>query len=230
MKKILVVEDEAAIRELVCFHLNKEGFQTLEAGTGGEAMELLAKEPIQLAILDWMLPEKRGLEICQEMNRNPQWRKIPVIMLTARSEELDKVVGLETGADDYITKPFSPREMVSRVRAVLRRNGKEEEQTKEWNFGSLRLNFFSHQAELKGKKMDLSPKEFELLKLFVMNAGKAFSRQEILEKIWGYDYFGETRTVDVHIRHLRVKLAECPEIEERLETVRNVGYRLRNFE
>lgn len=224
---ILVVEDEDSIRELICFHLKKEGYAVLEASDGKEAMKVLVESAVQLVILDWMLPELDGLEVCREMAKHSKLGNIPVIMLTAKSEETDKVVGLEMGADDYVTKPFSPRELMSRIKAVLRRSHRKEKETQEWKMGPLTVNFTAHEACLKDKKLDLAPKEYDLLKLFVTHLGRAFSRQEILEKIWGYDYFGETRTVDVHIRHLRAKLGESPEIADRIETVRNIGYRMR---
>lgn len=224
---ILVVEDEDSIRELICFHLQKEGYSVLEASDGKRALKVLAESTVQLVILDWMLPELDGLGVCREMAKHSKWENIPVIMLTAKSEEMDKVLGLEMGADDYVTKPFSPRELMSRVKAVLRRSHRKEKETQEWKMGPLTVNFLAHEACLHEKKLDLAPKEYDLLKLFVTNLGRAFSRQEILEKIWGYDYFGETRTVDVHIRHLRAKLGESSEIADRIETVRNIGYRMR---
>lgn len=224
---ILIVEDEDSIRELIRFHLQKEGYSVMEASDGKEAIKILTETPVQLVILDWMLPELDGLGVCREMAKHPKWEDIPVIMLTAKSEEMDKILGLEMGADDYVTKPFSPRELMSRIKAVLRRSHRREKETQEWKMGPLTVNFIAHEASLQDKKLDLAPKEYDLLKLFVTNLGRAFSRQEILEKIWGYDYFGETRTVDVHIRHLRAKLAESPEIADRIETVRNIGYRMR---
>lgn len=224
---ILIVEDEKTIRDLIRFHLEKEGYEVLEASSGDQVLETVLKNPIQLILLDWMLPGVDGLNVCRELEKNPQTNHIPIIMLTAKSEEMDKVLGLEMGADDYVTKPFSPRELMSRIRAVLRRSSKQEKETQEWHLGALRINFTAHEAYLDTEKLDLAPKEYDLLKLLVTHIGRAFSRQEILEKIWGYDYFGETRTVDVHIRHLRAKLESHPEIADRIETVRNVGYRLR---
>lgn len=224
---ILIVEDEKNIRDLIRFHLEKEGYEVLEADSGDQVLERVLKDSVQLILLDWMLPGLDGLSVCRELEKNPQTHPIPIIMLTAKSEEMDKVLGLEMGADDYVTKPFSPRELVSRIKAVLRRTGKQETETQEWHLGALRINFTAHEAYLGEEKLELAPKEYDLLKLLVTHLGRAFSRQEILEKIWGYDYFGETRTVDVHIRHLRAKLSSRPEIADRIETVRNIGYRLR---
>lgn len=233
-ERILLVEDEESIRELVRFNLEKEGFVVMETDDGEKAFELLKKEGADLAILDWMIPGMTGLELCRLIRRDPDWKTLPIIMLTAREDEIDKIVGLEVGADDYVTKPFSPRELMSRVKAVLRRahikietaNNAKEERV----LGSLRIDQTGYEAYLEGKKLDLAPKEYELLQMFVLHPGRAYSRQQILELIWGYDYFGDTRTVDVHIRHLRSKLAEInPDVAEAIETVRGIGYRMRDF-
>ena len=238
-ERILLVEDEESIRELVRFHLEKEGFEVLETGDGEKAFELLKKQGANLAILDWMIPGVTGLELCRLIRRDPDWKMLPIIMLTAREDEIDKIVGLEMGADDYVTKPFSPRELMSRVKAVLRRvnvkmesavKAKEGKEKEEQFLGSIRIDETGYEAYLEGKKLDLAPKEYELLKMFVLHPGRAYSRQQILELIWGYDYFGDTRTVDVHIRHLRSKLAEInSDVAEAIETVRGIGYRMRDF-
>ena len=238
-ERILLVEDEESIRELVRFNLEKEGFEVLETDDGEKAFELLKKQGADLAILDWMIPGVTGLELCRLIRRDPDWKMLPIIMLTAREDEIDKIVGLEMGADDYVTKPFSPRELMSRVKAVLRRanvktesavKAKEGKEKEEQLLGPIRIDETGNEAYLEGKKLDLAPKEYELLKMFVLHPGRAYSRQQILELIWGYDYFGDTSTVDVHIRHLRSKLAEInSDVAEAIETVRGIGYRMRDF-
>jgi Response regulators consisting of a CheY-like receiver domain and a winged-helix DNA-binding domain len=226
--KILIVDDEAAIRELVKFNLQKAGFIVAEAADGPAALALAREKP-DLIVLDLMLPGADGMEVCRALKGARDMAAIPIIMLTARDDEFDKVVGLELGADDYLTKPFSPRELVARVRAVLRRGQRQALPDGELAAGNLRLNFFRHEVFLGDEKVELTPKEFELLKLLVTNMGKVFSREQLLEKVWGYDYFGDTRTVDVHIRHLRSKLERDMAVADALETVRGIGYRFRDL-
>lgn len=221
--QILVVDDEASIRELLAFNLKKNGYHVETAADGRDA---LAKAPkADLVLLDIMLPEIDGLEVCRRLKSSPQTSGIPIIMLTAKAEEIDRVLGLEMGADDYVVKPFSMRELIARVKAVLRRSHKDGK-TKEdvLTIGPLRIDFSSYQVCLHDEPIALTPKEYELLKLLVTNPGRAFSRDELLERIWGYEYYGDTRTVDVHIRHLRAKLA-APEVSDAIETIRGVGYR-----
>lgn len=225
MDKILIVDDEVNIRELLKFNLSKAGYAVLEADNGYDTVRLAKNEHPGLIILDLMLPGIDGLEVCKQLKGQPNTASIPIIMVTAKDDEIDKIIGLELGADDYVTKPFSPRELVARVKAVLRRNQKESTASGELVLGLLKFNFSRYEAFLGQEKLELTPKEYELLKLFVTNIGKAFTREQLLEKIWGYEYFGDTRTVDVHVRHLRAKLAKCPELAEALETVRGVGYR-----
>lgn len=222
--QILVVDDEASIRELLAFNLKKNGYEVETAADGREA---LAKAPkADLVLLDIMLPEIDGLEVCRRLKSSPQTNGIPIIMLTAKAEEIDRVLGLEMGADDYVVKPFSMRELIARVKAVLRRSHQDDKAKGEsLAIGSLRIDFSSYQVWLHDEPVALTPKEYELLKLLVTNPGRAFSRDELLERIWGYEYYGDTRTVDVHIRHLRAKLAAAPEISDAIETVRGVGYR-----
>lgn len=224
--KILIVDDEANIRQLVKFNLEKEGFSCSEAEDGPAGLETVRREKPDLVVLDIMLPGKDGLEVCRLLKAQPATAGIPIIMLTARAEEIDTVLGLEMGADDYMAKPFSPRELTARVKAVLRRSHKEPLHGDELAAGRLKLNLSSHEAFLGEEKLALTPKEYELLKLLVANVGRAFSREQLLEMVWGYEYAGDTRTVDVHIRHLRLKLADDPAVAEALETVRGVGYRL----
>jgi two-component system alkaline phosphatase synthesis response regulator PhoP len=227
--KILIVEDEMNIRELIKFNLQREGYATFEAEDGIAAIALIRKEKPDLVLLDLMLPGQDGLEVCRTLKSQKETSGIAIIMLTAKAEEIDKILGLEMGADDYLTKPFSPRELTARVKAVLRRSYKETSQDGELVIGQLRMNFNRYECYLSNEKLELTPKEFELVKLFATNTGRVFTREQLLEKIWGYEYFGDTRTVDVHIRHLRVKLAQAPELAEAIETVRGVGYRFRDI-
>jgi two-component system, OmpR family, alkaline phosphatase synthesis response regulator PhoP len=226
-KKILVVDDEAHIRELVRFNLEKEGFSVIEAVDGVTAIKTVRSEKPELVVLDLMLPVIDGLEVCRTLKKDTDTSGIPVIMLTAKSEEIDKILGLEMGADDYLTKPFSPRELLARIKAVMRRVKREPGAEGELVIGNLRINFSRYGATLSGQRIDLTPKEFELMKLFVTNIGKVLTRDYLLEKIWGYEYFGDTRTVDVHVRHLRSKLEKDPDLADAIETVRGVGYRFK---
>ncbi|MDU4961229.1 MAG: response regulator transcription factor [Sporomusaceae bacterium] len=227
--KILIVDDEASIRELLKFNLEKAGFSVAECGDGNEALQLVKSHAPELLVLDLMLPGLDGIEVCRTLKSHRDTSGIPIIMLTAKNEEIDKIIGLEMGADDYLTKPFSPRELVARVKAVLRRSQMGSPQEGELVIGKLKMNFSRYEVFLGNEKLELTPKEYELLKLFVTNSGRVFSREKLLEKIWGYEYFGDTRTVDVHVRHIRAKLEQEPEIAEAIETVRGVGYRMREF-
>lgn len=225
--QILVVDDEASIRELLTFNLKKNGYEVTAAADGREALAKAAG--MDLVLLDIMLPEVDGLEVCRRLKADPQTSGIPIIMLTAKAEEIDRVLGLELGADDYVVKPFSMRELLARVKAVLRRSAKDSQSEKgreeTLKIGGLRLDFSSYQAWLHDEPIALTPKEYELLKLLVTNSGRAFTRDELLERIWGYEYYGDTRTVDVHIRHLRAKLKDDENISKAIETVRGIGYR-----
>lgn len=225
--QILVVDDEASIRELLTFNLKKNGYSVETAADGRGALAKAAG--MDLVLLDIMLPEVDGLEVCRRLKADPQTSGIPIIMLTAKAEEIDRVLGLELGADDYVVKPFSMRELLARVKAVLRRSAKDSQSEKgreeTLKIGGLRLDFSSYQAWLHDEPIALTPKEYELLKLLVTNPGRAFTRDELLERIWGYEYYGDTRTVDVHIRHLRAKLKDDENISKAIETVRGVGYR-----
>ncbi|WP_353936040.1 response regulator transcription factor [Mitsuokella jalaludinii] len=227
MMQILVVDDEASIRELLTFNLKKNGYEVTAAADGREALAKAAG--MDLVLLDIMLPEVDGLEVCRRLKADPQTSGIPIIMLTAKAEEIDRVLGLELGADDYVVKPFSMRELLARVKAVLRRSAKDSQSEKgreeTLKIGGLRLDFSSYQAWLHDEPIALTPKEYELLKLLVTNPGRAFTRDELLERIWGYEYYGDTRTVDVHIRHLRAKLKDDENISKAIETVRGIGYR-----
>jgi len=228
MPLILVVDDEVNILQLLKFNLTKEGYQVIEATNGNDAIKLTGEKTPDLIILDKMLPEIDGFDVLRILKSNRQSASIPVIMLSARNEMLDKVLGLELGADDYITKPFSPRELVARVKVHLRRKQPpvEEEAVKE----EVRANHLviqpeKYEALLDGKRLELTQKEFELLYLLVANPGRVFTRDKLLEKIWGYNFDRKSRTVDVHIRYLRQKIEKDPAHPEYIETVRGVGYR-----
>ncbi|ADL07729.1 response regulator transcription factor [Thermosediminibacter oceani] len=224
-EKILVVDDEPNIVELVRFNLENSGFKVITASDGQQALDLVQKEQPDLVILDIMLPGIDGLEVCRIFRRQRATRDIPVILLTAKTEEIDKVLGLEMGADDYITKPFSPRELVARVKAVLRRADKVERSDKIIKAGPITIDVERHEVFVEGERKDFTPKEFELLRLLASNPGKVFSREYLLENIWGYDYLGDTRTVDVHIRHLRQKIERNSDTPQFIETVRGIGYK-----
>jgi two-component system alkaline phosphatase synthesis response regulator PhoP len=226
---IAIIEDEPNIVELVKYNLDREGYRTIAAVNGKKGLDMVRQELPDLVILDLMLPDLDGISICKQLRSEPQTKGIPIIILTAKSEEADRVLGLEMGADDYVTKPFSPRELVARVRAVLRRSiGTEEEEPEVIEIGEIRMDLRQHLVKVKGEEVDLTPKEFDFLKLLLLNPGRAFTREFLLEHLWGYEYFGDTRTVDVHVRRLRQKIEENAAEPVYLETVRGVGYRFRS--
>lgn len=233
MPRILVVDDEKNIVELIKFNLEREGFQVAAAYDGLEALRQVKLQKPDLIVLDVMLPLMDGLEVCRQLNRDPETRNIPVIMLSARGDELDKILGLEIGADDYVTKPFSPRELVARIKARLRRlqqpgaDERERDGGGRMVLGRLVIDQDRFEVLVDGERQDLTPKEFELLRFLAGEPGKVFTREHLLEKIWGYDFAGDSRTVDVHIRHLRQKLEKYPGMSGYIETVRGVGYRFR---
>ena len=224
-EKILVVDDEEHILELISFNLTNNGYKVIKANNGIDAVRLAIEEKPKLILLDLMIPGKDGYDVCREVRSNSEIRNIPIIMLTAKSEELDKILGLELGADDYITKPFSVRELLARVKAVLRRFSVVEPESSVWVFGNLKADFEKREIHVKDKKLDLTLKEFVLLEIFIRNIGKILTRDTLLDKIWGYEYIGETRTVDVHIRYLRKKVEEDDKNPKLIETIRGVGYR-----
>lgn len=228
-KKVLIVDDEEHIRELIKFNLKKEGYDTDVAVNGNEALKVLREIKFDLILLDLMLPEIDGLEVCKEIRRNEETSDIPVMMITAKGEEFDKVLGLELGADDYITKPFSIRELMARVKALLRRsNVKKEENI--IKFGDVVVNFKTREVTKGTQNVELTLKEFELLKLLIKNKGNILTRELLLDKIWGYEYIGETRTVDVHIRHLRKKIESDDKNPQYIQTIRGVGYKFTSNE
>jgi len=225
-KKILVVDDEEHIIELVELYLGKEGYAIASAVDGDRAVELFRESAPDLVVLDIMLPGIDGLEVLKEIRKTS---RVPVIMLTAKESEVDKVVGLELGADDYLTKPFSPRELVARVKAVLRRSEPQPEQVEEVvEREGLTIDAQRRKVEVEGVgEVDLTAKEFDLLYALAANPGIVLTRDRLMEKVWGYEYVGDTRSVDVYIRHLRDKLKDDADDPRFIETVRGVGYRFK---
>ena len=226
-QKVLVVEDEENLVEALRYNLEKEGYDVLTAMDGEKGLELAKASNPALIILDIMLPRLDGFEVCRILRRDVN---TPILMLTAKGEEVDRIVGLELGADDYVTKPFSMRELLARVRAMLRRSRMTSEALSStggetYTAGNLEVDLSSHTARLGAGPLDLKPREFDLLALLVANKGRAISRDQILERLWGYDYIGDTRTVDVHVRWLREKIETDPGSPKRIITIRGVGYR-----
>ena len=224
-EKILVVDDEENIAELISYNLSSNGYKVITANNGIDAVKIAIEEKPSLILLDLMIPGKDGYDVCKEVRSNNEIRNTPIIMLTAKSEELDKILGLELGADDYITKPFSVRELLARVKAVLRRFSIVEPESNVLVFGDLTADFDKREILVKDKKLELTLKEFELLEILIRNKGKILTRDTLLDKIWGYEYIGETRTVDVHIRYLRKKIEADDKNPKLIETIRGVGYR-----
>ncbi len=222
-KRILVVDDEPSIVELIRVNLEDAGYDVDEAVTGNEALSAFQQNTYDLLVLDLMLPGVDGFEVCRQVRKVSS---IPIIMLTAKADEIDRVLGLELGADDYIVKPFSPREFVARVKAVLRRIPSSPQSSEVLEYGRLRLNLERRSVEIDGEQLQLTPKEFDLLQVLVRHPGRIFEREFLLEQLWEYDYMGGTRTVDVHIRRLRQKLTEHPSYADAIETVHGIGYRM----
>ncbi|MBR4723770.1 MAG: response regulator transcription factor [Clostridia bacterium] len=220
--KILIVDDEKNIVELSKLYLEKEGFVTSCAYDGEEALRIFENDLPELVILDIMMPKKDGWQVCKEIRKTSQ---VPIIMLTAKSDTFDKVLGLELGADDYMTKPFEPKELVARVKAVLRRSeAQKDTDKKEVNFPNLSINIENYELKINGKSVDAPPKEIELLYFLAQNPNRVYTREQLLDKVWGFDYFGDSRTVDVHIKRLRQKLEMAHE-NWQLKTVWGVGYK-----
>ncbi|MFQ5675413.1 MAG: response regulator transcription factor [bacterium] len=218
---ILIVEDEQDILDLVRHHLEDEGFKTQTAVSGDQALERIEQSQPDLIVLDLMLPGMIGTEVCKVLKQQDETRDIPIVMLTAKSEEIDRVVGFELGADDYITKPFSPRELVLRVKAILKRLKMAEDHKDLFQIGGITIDKARHQVLLDGKPIDLTATEFKLLVTLIERKGRVQTRDMLLEAVWGYDYIGFTRTVDTHMRRLRSKLGSKSKL---LETIRGVGY------
>ncbi len=223
----MVVEDDANLLNALAYNLGREGYEVITAADGEQALETARREKPDLIILDIMLPRLSGLEVCRILRRE---MTVPILMLTARAEETDKIVGLELGADDYMTKPFSIRELLARVRAILRRaemtRTAPAEAESALKIDDLEIDPARHRATLRGEAFDLTPKEFELLAFLARNKGFVFSREQLLEKVWGYDYAGDTRTIDVHVRWLRRKIEADPQRPRHLITIRGIGYKL----
>ncbi len=219
--KMLIVDDEVNICSLIGLYAEKEGYEVITANDGEEALEKFEAENPSIVILDIMLPKKDGTAVCQEIRKTSA---VPIIMLTAKGETFDKVLGLEMGADDYMVKPFELKELMARVKAVLRRSGEKKEKSDEVSLGALKINQTTHEAVLGDKTLSLPLKEFELLLFFVKNKNKVFTREQLLEKIWGYDFVRDSRTVDVHIKRLREKI-EGDEYPWKIKTVWRVGYK-----
>lgn len=222
MQRVLVVDDETAIVELVQYHLTREGYQVATEENGQRAVDRATREPFDLVILDVMLPGLSGLDACRAIRQSTD---IPIIMLTARKDEVDRVLGLELGADDYVTKPFSPRELIARVKAILRRSQKGRDDSGEIRYPGLEVDVARRSVVVDQMAVNLTFTEFELLTILARNPGRAFTRDELLVRVWGEDFYGDSRTVDVHVRHLREKLREDPQNPRFIETVRGVGYR-----
>ena len=220
---ILVVEDEDAIRDMLIMALGQSDLKVTAVASAEEALRILADQNIDLIVLDWMLPGISGVELARRLKNDATYKQIPIILLTARAEENDKIRGLEIGADDYMTKPFSPKELIARIRAVIRRTGKLDD-TGQLTIGDLTLDAGQHRLTIAGQTMDVSPTEFKLIQFFMSNPDKVYSRTQLLDQVWGRSVYIEERTVDVHIRRLRKILAEFDR-EDLIQTVRGFGYR-----
>jgi two-component system alkaline phosphatase synthesis response regulator PhoP len=224
-KTVLVVEDEPSLASTLSYNLRKNGFNVMSAADGVSGLQSARRDNPDIIVLDLMLPKMDGLELCRRLRVDSD---VPILMLTAKSEELDRVVGLEMGADDYLTKPFSMRELMARVRALLRRSGTRRtaaEETSRIAAGDMELDLRGRTVRRAGQEVALKPKEFDLLFFLARNAGQVFTREQLLENVWGYEFFGGSRTVDVHVRWLREKLEDDPARPQHLLTVRGVGYK-----
>ena len=223
MTRIMVVEDEESFSEALSFMLKREGFEVEVADDGNAALEVFEQRGADLILLDLMLPGLSGLEVCRIIRSKSQ---VPIIMLTAKDGEIDKVVGLEIGADDYVTKPFSSRELLARVRSVLRRNGEPEELLAATiEAGPVRMDVDRHVVTVRGQQVSMPLKEFDLLEILVRNAGRVLTRSQLIDRVWGGDYVGDTKTLDVHVKRLRAKVEEEPSKPIHLVTVRGLGYK-----
>jgi phosphate regulon transcriptional regulator PhoB len=226
-EKILLVDDEEMIVESIEYALLQEGYEVVRASNGQEALQQVQLTKPNLIVLDLMLPQLSGLEVCRLLRR--EHNDVPIIMLTAKGEEIDRVIGLEVGADDYLIKPFSLRELVARIKALLRRSkagDTDAKQAKVYQHQDLMVNLSEHRVMVGDRQVELSPKEFKILAMLMSTPGRVFSREELLEQVWGLDFYGDTKTVDVHIRWLREKIEEDPSAPKYVQTVRGFGYRL----
>ena len=228
MTRILIVEDEASFSEALAFLLTKEGFETAIAEDGRQAINMFNSDGADLILLDLMIPEVSGVEVCRTIRTQSQ---VPIIMLTAKDAEIDKVVGLELGADDYVTKPYSSRELIARIKAVLRRGQSEDGSNQDQDLlevGPIRLNIGKHQVFVGGNPVALPLKEFELLEFLMRNSGRVLTRSQLIDRVWGGDYYGDTKTLDVHIKRLRAKVEADPANPVLIQTIRGLGYKLEN--
>lgn len=226
MALIYIADDEENIRNIVAIGLKDSGFETKEFADGTSLLREVHQKLPDAIVLDWMMPRPDGLAVCRMLREDEATRSVPILMLTARGEEIDRVLGLEIGADDYIVKPFSIKELCARVRAVLRRTAREEKPAEEvFRHGTLVVDVTRHQVLRDGKTVDLTAKEFDLLVMLMKNHGRVLTRDMLLDKVWGVEYFGDTRTVDVHVRYLRQKIERNPDHPVLIQTVRGVGYR-----
>lgn len=227
-KTILVVDDEKNIVDLIAYNLNKEGFSPLKAYDGESALEIIKIQKPMLVILDLMLPGIRGLELCRHVRKNPEIENTPIIMLTAKSDDVDKIVGFEVGADDYMTKPFNVRELMARVRAVLRRAEMRPETKKAATFtvGGLHIDYGTYEVTVDGKQVDMGPTELKLLRFLAQTPGRVYTRDQLLDNVWGDETFVEPRTVDVHISRLRSAIEKDKEKPQYILTVRGIGYKI----
>jgi len=223
-KSILIVEDETDIMNLIAWHLGNDGYTTFQAPDGQKGLELAEEKLPDLILLDLILPGMDGLEVCKSLHQNPSTKSIPVVMLTARGEEVDRIVGFELGADDYIVKPFSPRELILRIRAILRRHEKEAPEEGLLKYEDLHIDPESYRVWLKGEEITLTVTEFNLLMELLQNQGRVRTRDQLLDRVWGYQFDGYARTVDTHIRRLRQKIGPYAQA---IETVRGIGYRFK---
>jgi two-component system response regulator RegX3 len=225
MTRVLIVEDEISFSEALEFLLGKEGFSVTTAATGTEALRKFEQGGIDLILLDLMIPEVSGTEVCRQVRSKS---KVPIIMLTAKDSEVDKVVGLEIGADDYVTKPYSSRELIARIRAVLRRNGDEggAKDSGTLTVNGIRMDIDRHQVSMNGAPLSLPLKEFELLEFLMRNAGRVLTRMQLIDRVWGSDYVGDTKTLDVHVKRLRAKIEADPANPKIIQTVRGLGYKM----
>ena len=223
-KKVLIIEDERDLAELLAYNLEKEGYQALVTGTGLEGLDTARRELPDLILLDLMLPGMMGTEVCSSLRHSDKTRSIPVLMLTARGDEIDRVVGFEVGADDYIVKPFSMRELMLRIRAILRRSSTEPPPTeRQIKAGPILIDCASHRVTVSGTEIELTSTEFKLLQYLAEHSGRVLQRELLLQDVWGYNFVGDTRTVDTHVTRLRNKLGEAGEM---VKTVRGFGYKL----
>lgn len=226
MSKILIIEDEISFSEALSFLLEKEGFETRVAETGKQGIDAFNSEKFDLVLLDLMIPEISGIDVCRTIRTSSH---IPIIMLTAKDSEVDKVVGLELGADDYVTKPYSARELVARIKAVLRRGVPDDSSGQEnigiHSVGGIRMDIERHQVTVKGNLIPLPLKEFELLEFLMRNSGRVLTRGQLIDRVWGGDYYGDTKTLDVHIKRLRSKIEDDPANPVLIQTIRGLGYK-----